>query len=72
MDSLVSAAIGLQQAKIASQVQYAVARKLLDNQQLQGDAAVKLIQAATPGPAAAGDALVAAATGLGGSVDTYA
>ena len=71
MDALVSAAIGFQQAKVASQVQYAVARKLLDNQQLQGDAAVKLIQAATQGAAQAGDSLVAAATGLGGSVDTY-
>lgn len=72
MDSLISAAVGLQQAKVASQVQFAVARKMLDNQQLQGAAAVKLIQAATRGPTQAGDALVAAATGLGGSLDTYA
>lgn len=72
MDALVSAAVGLQQAKTASQVQFAVARKMLDNQQLQGASVVKLIEAATTGPARAGDALVAAATGLGGSIDTYA
>jgi hypothetical protein len=72
MDPLVSAAVGMQQAKIASQVQFAVARKMLDNQQLQGAAAIQLIEAATAGPAKAGDALVAAATGLGGSLDTYA
>ncbi|HRK31983.1 MAG TPA: YjfB family protein [Tepidisphaeraceae bacterium] len=72
MDSLVSAAVGLQQAKVTSQVQFAVARKLLDNQQQQGASVIKLIEAAAAGPARAGDALVAAATGLGGSIDTYA
>lgn len=72
MDSLVSAAVGLQQAKVASQVQYAVARKLLDSQQQQGAAVIKLIEAAAAGPAKAGDELVAAATGLGAQLDTYA
>lgn len=71
MDPLVSAAVGMQQAKIASQVQFAVARKMLDQQKFEGAAVVKLIQAATAGPAKAGDAMVAAATGLGGSIDTY-
>ena len=49
-----------------------VARKILDNQQMQGAAAVKLIEAASRGVTTAGDSLVAAATGLGGCVDTYA
>ena len=72
MDPMISAAVGMQQAKVASQVQFAVARKMLDNQEMQGAAALKLIEAATQGPARAGDAMVAAATGLGGSIDTYA
>ena len=50
----------------------AVAKKMLDMQQFQGDAAVKLIQAASKSMNGAGDALVAAATGLGGQIDTYA
>lgn len=71
MDALVSAAVGMQQARVASQVQFAVARKLLDAQQQQGAAVVKLLEAATTGPAKAGDALAAAATGLGGVLDVY-
>jgi hypothetical protein len=69
---LVSAVSGLQQAKVLAQVQYAVAGKVLDMQKLQGDAAIKLIQAASAGADQAGDALVAAATGLGGSLDVQA
>jgi hypothetical protein len=72
MDPLVSGVINFQQATMASQVQYAVARKMMDNQQMQGAAIVKLINAAANGPAKAGDALVAAATGLGGSLDVTA
>jgi hypothetical protein len=68
---LVNAAVNLKQAETMSRVQYAVARKLLDTQKTQGAAIVSLIEAASGGPAAAGDALVAAATGLGGNVDTY-
>ncbi|MFT3788101.1 MAG: hypothetical protein QM770_18340 [Tepidisphaeraceae bacterium] len=71
MDPIVNSAIGLQQAQMMSKVQYAVARKILDNQQMQGDAAVKLIQAAGQNMQK-GDALVAQATGLGSEVDTYA
>ena len=71
MDSLISSAVGLKQAELASQVQFAVARKILDNGRLQGNAAVQLIQAATKGVSQAGDKLVAAATGLGGEIDTY-
>jgi hypothetical protein len=66
---LTSAITGLQQAQTMSAIQISVARKILDMQQLQGDAAVKLIQAAGQ---TAGNALVAAATGLGGQVDTHA
>jgi len=69
---LVSAASGFQQAKILAQVQVAVAGKVMDMQRFQGDAAVKLIQAATSGVNQAGDQLVAAATGLGGSLDVQA
>ena len=69
---LVSAASGLQQAKVLAQVQYAVAGKILDMQKFQGDAAVKLIESAMAGANQAGDELVAAATGLGGSLDVQA
>ena len=69
---LVNAISGLQQAKVMGQVQVAVAGKILDMQKMQGNAAVKLIQAATSGVNQAGDQLVTAATGLGGSLDTYA
>ncbi len=68
---LVSAAINFKQADVMSQVQVRVARKMLDNQRMQGNAAVKLIEAASKCASQAGDQLVAAATGLGGSVDTY-
>ncbi|HQY88690.1 MAG TPA: putative motility protein [Tepidisphaeraceae bacterium] len=70
--SLVNAAVGMKQAQTASKVQYAVARKMLDNQQMQGAAIVKLINAANTSQVKAGDAMIAAATGLGGQLDTYA
>jgi len=62
----------MQQAKVMSQVQYAVAGKILDQQRSDGAAAVQLIQAATSGASRAGDQLVAAATGLGGTLDVQA
>ena len=68
---LVNAAVSLKQAEVATQVQYAVARKLLDSQRQQGNAAIQLLQAASQAGPAVGDELVAAATGLGGSLDTY-
>jgi hypothetical protein len=68
---LIGATIGLQRAQMNSRVQFAVARKILDNQQMQGNAAIKLIQAAGSGVAQAGDELVAAATGLGGELDIF-
>jgi hypothetical protein len=68
---LVNAVSGLQQAKVIGQVQVAVAGKILDMEKMNGNAAVQLIQAASGGVNKAGDQLVAAATGLGGSLDTY-
>ncbi|HZZ41901.1 MAG TPA: YjfB family protein [Tepidisphaeraceae bacterium] len=67
---LMSAAIASSQSNTASQVDYAVARKMLDQQKSQGDAMVEMIQAA--GHVGAGDPATAAATGLGGSLDTFA
>jgi hypothetical protein len=67
---LVTAFSGMQQAKVANQVQYAVAAKSMDVQRMQGAAAIQLLQAASRG-SKGGDAMVAAATGLGGSLDTY-
>jgi hypothetical protein len=68
---LVNAAVNFKQAEMMSRVRYAVARKLLDSQSQQGAAAVKLIEAAGKISSQAGDEMVAAATGLGGSLDTY-
>jgi hypothetical protein len=68
---LVNAVSGLQQAKVMGEVQIAVAKKVMDSQRMDGAAAIKLLQAASNGVNKAGDQLVAAATGLGGSLDTY-
>lgn len=68
---LVSSIAGLQQSAVMSQIQYRVARKILDMQQLQGSAAVELIDAASSNFNRAGDALAAAASGLGGQLDIY-
>jgi hypothetical protein len=69
---LVSAITGLQQAKLQSQAQILVAKKILDAQGQQGAGAVQLLQTAEHGIDQAGDALVAAATGLGGQLDIKA
>lgn len=68
---MISSAVGMKQAQTMGKIQYAVARKLLDNQQLQGAAAIKLIQAASANVNKAGDALVTQALGLGGKYDSY-
>ena len=62
----------IQHARSLSAVQTRVARKVLDMQEFQGAAMVKLIEAAGQTAAKAGDALVAAATGMGGLVDVHA
>ena len=69
---LISAVTAMDQASTIGSVQMAVAKKILDMQSFQGDAAVKLIQAASNSMNSAGDGMVAAATGLGGQIDTYA
>lgn len=66
-----SAIVGMKQAELSTRVQYAVARKILDAQQASGAAAVQLIEAAGEATTGSGDALVAAATGLGSGLDTY-
>jgi hypothetical protein len=68
---LVNALSGIQQSKVMGQVQIAVAKKALDAQRMEGATAIKLLQAAAKTGEQSGDALVAAATGLGGSLDVY-
>ena len=69
---LVSGLVNLQQASTLSQVQIAVAKKILEVQQRGGNAAVQLIEAASASVDSAGYQVVAAATGLGGQLDQYA
>ena len=69
---LVNAAVGIKQAETMSRVQMAVAKKVLDVDKMNGAAALQLINAAAQTSVKAGDALAAAATGLGGQLDTYA
>ena len=69
---LTSSLTNFQHARTVSAVQMKVARKVLDAQEMQGAAMVKLIEAAGKTAAKAGDALVAAATGVGGLVDVHA
>jgi hypothetical protein len=68
---LTSAICGLQQAKTTATVQIRIAKKMLEMQEFQGEAAVQLIDAAGKIGSQAGDALAAVATGLGGALDTY-
>ena|GEM_PF-1326576 len=68
---LTAAISNLQQSKIIGQVQIAVAKKVMDAQKQNGAAALELLDAAQNGVSKAGDSLVAAATGLGGAIDTY-
>lgn len=69
---LTSALSGLQQSQVLGEVQIRVARMILDNEQSQGAAAVQLIQAAETGENSAGNAAIAAVTGLGAQIDTHA
>ena len=68
---LTSAITGFQQSKLMSQIQMRVAKKVLDMQQFQGGAAIKLLEAASQSTNRSGDALATAATGLGGEIDAY-
>ena len=69
---LVSAFTNLQASKAIGEVQLRAAKLMLDNQQAQGAAAIKLIEAASNGSNQAGDALAAQATGLGSLLDMKA
>jgi hypothetical protein len=66
---LTTAAVNFQQGKTLAAIQMRVARKIMDMQQLQGAAVIKLIDAAAKVATSSGDALVAAATGLGSQLD---
>ena len=68
---LVNSISGLQQAQTLSQVQVAVATKVMDVTKMEGAGALELLRSAFGGSSQAGDALAAAATGLGGRIDTY-
>jgi polysaccharide deacetylase 2 family uncharacterized protein YibQ len=72
MDDITSGIIAFKQATLTSEIQYKVAAKMLDTERDNGNAILQLIDAAGKNAQQGGDALVAAATGLGGSVDTYA
>lgn len=69
--NLMNMAVGIKQAETLSRVQVAVAKKMMDVEKMNGAAALKLLEAASQSSVKAGDALAAAATGLGGSIDTY-
>lgn len=69
---MVNALTNLKTAEIHAQINTRVARKVLDAQKMEGAAALKLLESASNGIAKAGDALVAAATGLGGQIDVRA
>jgi len=62
----------MRHAELTSRIQFAVARKLLEQQEMQGVAAVKLIQSAGETATRASDNLAAAATGLGSMMDVLA
>ena len=69
---LVNAMVGLQASGTMSRVQMAVAKKVMESQEMQGAAALELLQAASAQVDQAGQAAVAAATGLGREIDVYA
>jgi SpoU rRNA methylase family enzyme len=69
---LVNSIVSMDQANNMAKVQYAVAAKIMQADRNEGNAAMQLVTAATSNFNQAGDAVVAAATGLGGNVDTYA
>jgi hypothetical protein len=69
---LTTAIIGIQSAKISSQIDFAVAKKVLDTQKQAGAGVLQLLESATTSVNQAGNNLVAAATGLGQEVDVAA
>lgn len=69
---LVNSVIAFKQAELVSRVQYAVAAKVLEQQQQTGTAVLKLLDAANQGLTRASDPLMTAASGLGAQLDAYA
>jgi len=61
----------MQIAKTTGEIQIAVAKKIMDAQRSDGNVALQLLDSASKAAGDAGDALTAAATGLGGQLDTY-
>jgi len=72
MDLSAGAISAYTQDRIIGQVQVAVDAKVLNFARQQGAAALQLLQSATQSSGGAGDPLTAAATGLGGQLDTLA
>jgi hypothetical protein len=70
MDLTAASVSAYQQTQIQSQAQFSVAAKVLNIAQQEGTAAIQLLQSATQ--FGGGDSLTTSATGLGGSLDTYA
>jgi hypothetical protein len=66
---LTTAIVDFQQQALMSKIQIAVAGKVLDQEQTNGDAAVQLIQSAENGFDSSADVLSSAAIGLGGNLD---
>jgi hypothetical protein len=69
---LVNAIVTSQQENLTSQVQFAAARKVLDAEKQTGSAAIQLLNAASLSGEKSVDTLAVAASGVGGSLDTYA
>jgi len=69
VDALTSSIVSIQQARVMGEVQISVARKIFENQKMQGNAALELLEAADFGASRAGDQLAVAATGLGTQLD---
>ncbi|GIW77039.1 MAG: hypothetical protein KatS3mg104_2102 [Phycisphaerae bacterium] len=68
---LVQSVIAFKQSEWVARVQYALAAKILDQQQQTGTAVLKLLDAANQGLTRASDPLMTATTGLGAQLDTY-
>jgi hypothetical protein len=72
MDLTPASISAYQQSQLLGQVQIAVAAKTLNIARQQGAAGLQLLQSAGQSEARGGDEMAAAATGLGGALDTYA
>jgi hypothetical protein len=72
----IAAASGIRAAEIGAKINYAVAGKVLQSQRQEGAAVLGLLESATGKGSGetglGGDRLLAAATGLGGSLDVTA